>query len=130
MTEDSVPAQTPDHRDEAPSSACPSFLAAMDVIGRRWTGVIIEGVGKGYSGFGELKAYVGQIGDTMLAKRLRELESDGLVEREVEERPLRVKYTLTPAGVALAPIMNDIIAWAHRFNVAETSLAEAVDAGA
>jgi len=83
----------------------------MDVIGRRWSGLIIEAIGKGHAGFAEVSRFVPQIGDTMLAKRLRELEIDGLIEREViNGRPVRVRYSLTAAGLALLPILRDITA--------------------
>lgn len=102
--------------------ACPSFITAMDIIGRRWTGIIIEAIGQGNSGFADISRFVRHIGDTMLAKRLRELESDGLVDREVvDERPIRVCYTLTVAGLALLPILQDITSWGHAYALSEGS---------
>lgn len=106
--------------EEAVGGACPSFVTAMDIIGRRWTGIIIEAIGRDCTGFAEISRFVGHIGDTMLAKRLRELETDGLVERTVvDTRPLRVRYTLTIAGLALLPILEDITSWGHAYEAAE-----------
>ncbi|WP_166983201.1 winged helix-turn-helix transcriptional regulator [Paramicrobacterium fandaimingii] len=106
--------------EEAVEGACPSFVTAMDVIGRRWTGIIIEAIGRDCTGFADISRFVGHIGDTMLAKRLRELETDGLVERAViETRPLRVRYTLTVAGLALLPILEDIMSWGQDFATAD-----------
>lgn len=114
----------PAHQAEADGGACPSFVAAMDVIGRRWSGIIIEAIGKGNTGFADVSRFVPQIGDTMLAKRLRELETDGLIQREViDGRPLRVRYSLTVAGLALLPILRDITSWGHAYAVTEQTAA-------
>ncbi|GAB3556817.1 winged helix-turn-helix transcriptional regulator [Spelaeicoccus albus] len=111
----------PVHAEEAVGGACPSFVTAMDVIGRRWNGIIIEAIGRGNHGYAEISRFVGHVGDTMLAKRLRELEADGLVERTVEAGPpIRVTYTLTVAGSALLPILEDITSWGHAYSLAES----------
>lgn len=102
--------------DTTASGACPSFIAAMDIIQRRWSGLIIEAIGRGCTGFAEISRFIEHIGDTMLAKRLRELEDDGLVERTVAtSRPIRVEYSLTVAGLALLPILRDITEWGHAY---------------
>lgn len=114
---------TPDpaHAEEAVGGACPSFIIAMDVIGRRWTGIIIKAIGEGNAGFAEISRFVGHVGDTMLAKRLRELEADCLIERTVTPGPpVRVSYTLTVAGGALLPILDDITGWGHAYSLAES----------
>lgn len=106
--------------EEAIGGACPSFVTGMDIIGRRWTGIIIEAIGRDCTGFAEISRFVGHIGDTMLAKRLRELETDGLIEREIiETRPVRVRYTLTVAGLALLPILEDITSWGHAYRTVD-----------
>ncbi|SMH51058.1 transcriptional regulator, HxlR family [Rathayibacter oskolensis] len=110
------------HHEEAEDGACPSFIAAMDVVGRRWSGLIIEAIGRGNSGFADIGRFVAHIGDTMLAKRLRELETDGLIEREVVDgRPIRVRYSLTPAGRALQVILQDLTAWGHAYALIENA---------
>lgn len=115
----------PTHAEEAIGGACPSFITAMDVIGRRWTGIIIEAIGQGNSGFADISRFVGHIGDTMLAKRLREMEGDCLIERAVAPGPpIRVTYTLTVAGLGLLPILEDITSWGHAYSLAETPEAE------
>lgn len=114
----------PTHHAEADVGACPSFVAAMDVIGRRWSGIIIEAIGKGNTGFADVSRFVPHIGDTMLAKRLRELETDGLIQREVMDgRPIRVRYSLTVAGLALLPILRDITSWGHAYATTEQTAA-------
>ena len=102
------------------NGVCPNFVVAMDVIGHRWTALIIAGIGREGAGFAEIGRFVGGIGDTMLAKRLRELENDGLVVREVmDTRPTRVQYHLTERGGELLPILEQIAVWGHRYSAAE-----------
>lgn len=100
----------------AENEPCSSFLVTMDIIGRRWNAIIIKAIAEQCTGFAEIRRFVGHIGDTMLAKRLRELESDGLIERHIiDTRPLRVKYTLTEAGLALLPILSEITRWGRAY---------------
>jgi DNA-binding HxlR family transcriptional regulator len=52
----------------------------------------------------------------MLSQRMKELETEGLVERLVTvESPIRVSYNLTPRGVALRPVLEGIASWASEF---------------
>ncbi|MFG6476781.1 winged helix-turn-helix transcriptional regulator [Microbacterium sp. P06] len=105
--------------------ACPSFVAAMDVIGRRWSGLIIEAIGQGNIGFAEISRFIGVIGDTMLARRLRELEDDLLVVREVVDGPpVRVRYSLTERGAELLPILQQIVLWGHAHALAGSRVPE------
>ena len=97
-------------------SACPSFVAAMDIVGRRWNGLIVQALAEGCTSFSEIARYAERLSDAVLARRLRELEGDGLVERTiVDARPPAVRYTLTEAGVALAPILDSLTEWGERF---------------
>ena len=49
----------------------------------------------------------------MLSTRLGELESQGIVERRVDDcKPVRIEYALTSKGYALAPVVREIAAWA------------------
>ena len=117
------------HGEEAEEGACPSFIAAMDIVGRRWSGIIIEAIGRGNTGFADISRFITHIGDAMLAKRLRELEIDGLVQREVlGGPPIRVKYSLTVAGLALLPILQSLTSWGHDYSLAQqSSVSEFVD---
>ncbi|PPF56486.1 transcriptional regulator [Clavibacter michiganensis] len=115
----------PDSRASFDVGACPSFVAAMDVIGRRWSGLIIEAIGQGNTGFAEISRFIGVIGDTMLARRLRELEDDSLVVREVlDGPPVRVRYSLTGRGAELLPILQQIVLWGHAHALAGTRTPE------
>ena len=74
------------------------------MIGKRWTGAIVCALTEGPLRFGELGKAVPGLSDRLLSQRLRELEEEGLVEREVEAgTPVRVTYSLTEAGAELRP---------------------------
>ncbi len=93
----------------------------MDFIGRRWTGAIIRTLIGGPCRFNELLARVSGVSDRILSERLRELESLGVVKREVVPGPpVKVSYELTCSGYELEPIIAVIEAWAGKWIVLET----------
>jgi DNA-binding HxlR family transcriptional regulator len=66
--------------------------------------------------FGELGKVVPGLSDRLLSQRLRELEEEGLVQREVEAgSPVRVTYSLTDVGRDLGPSIHELKAWAKRW---------------
>ncbi len=86
------------------------------MIGKRWTGAIVFALTDGPLRFGELAKAVPGLSDRLLSRRLRELEQEGLVEREVEPgSPVRVTYSLTEAGVDLRPAITELKTWANRW---------------
>ena len=83
---------------------CPDFHAAIELIGKRWTGAIVSALAEGPLRFGELGKAVPGLSDRLLSQRLRELEEAGVVEREVEAgTPVKVSYSLTEKGADLRP---------------------------
>ena len=97
-------------------SFCTRFHRAVELVGRRWAGVIIQVLLQGKARFGELRAVIPDISDRMLAERLRELEAEGIVVRTVvPETPVRVEYSLTEKGEALAAPIDELMSWAHRW---------------
>jgi DNA-binding HxlR family transcriptional regulator len=75
------------------------YHAAVELIGRRWTGAILFALVTGPRYFRELKAAVPGISDRLLSQRLRELEAEGIVDREVHPgSPARVSYCLSKEG--------------------------------
>jgi DNA-binding HxlR family transcriptional regulator len=88
----------------------------MAIIGRRWSGLIIQAMAKGCTSFTEISTYAEKLSDASLSRRLKELEDDGLIVRSVsDERPVRVRYSLTEAGVALAPVLDMLTSWGERY---------------
>ncbi len=106
------------HGSGAPARVCPHFHAAIELIGRRWSGAILWALGESPHYFAEITAAVPGLSDRLLSRRLRELEAVGLVERSVEEgTPARVSYTLTEKGRTLVPVMGDLREWARAWKL-------------
>ncbi|MEV4550737.1 winged helix-turn-helix transcriptional regulator [Nonomuraea wenchangensis] len=100
----------------SPDSVCTRFHVAMELIGARWSGAVIHMIFKGAHRYGDIKAAIPGINDTMLARRLRELESAGLVERRVlATSPVRAEYHLTRMGEELRPALDELVTWSHKW---------------
>ncbi|GAA3569374.1 helix-turn-helix domain-containing protein [Nonomuraea rosea] len=98
------------------SSVCVRFHTALELIGARWSGALIHMIFKGAHRYADLKAAIPGINDTMLARRLRELESAGLIERRVlPTSPVRVEYHLTEMGRELRPVLDELVTWSHKW---------------
>jgi DNA-binding HxlR family transcriptional regulator len=95
---------------------CPRFHKAIELIGRRWTGAVIRVLLGGPRRFNELLAAVPGISDRLLTERLRELEAEGLIRRDVQPgSPVRVVYSLTCAGAELQVALDALGQWAERW---------------
>jgi DNA-binding HxlR family transcriptional regulator len=91
-----------------------ALMRAFDLLGKRWTGVVLGTLSGGPTGFRALARAVEGISDSMLSDRLGELTDAGLVTRTVGEGPpLSVTYALTDAGRALLPALAQISRWAE-----------------
>jgi DNA-binding HxlR family transcriptional regulator len=101
-------------------TVCPLYHQAAELIGRRWTGAIIRVLADGAVRFGDIVTAVPGISDRMLSERLKELESEGLVQRTViPEHPVRIEYRLSAKGQDLGEVMDAISAWASRWLIPE-----------
>ena len=99
-----------------PAPVCPDFHHAVELIGKRWAGAILWALADGPHYFGEICQAVPGLSDRLLSRRLRELEAEGLVAREVHEStPPRVSYALTPKGEALQPAIQELGAWDRKW---------------
>jgi len=95
---------------------CNAFHSAIELIGRRWTGAIIFLLLRSRCRFATLRDAIPDITDRMLTERLQELEQEGIVDRTViPESPIRVEYSLTAKGRALATAMDAVGDWAHKW---------------
>jgi len=108
---------------------CPRFHVAVELIGGRWTGAIISRLLAGRARYNELRAAIPEISDRMLSERLRALEGEGVLTRNVvPESPVRVEYELTAKGRALQESLDAIGKWATRWiSDADMERAEASD---
>jgi len=101
---------------EACGRADGSLMRAFDLLGKRWTGVVLGTLSGGPTGFRALARTVEGISDSMLSERLGELTDAGLVTRTVRDGPpLSVIYALTDAGRALLPSLAQISRWAEHY---------------
>ena len=95
---------------------CPRFHKAIELIGRRWTGAVVRVLLAGPRRFNELLAAVPGMSDRLLTERLRELEAENLIRREVQSGwPVRVVYSLTCAGAELQVALDALGHWAERW---------------
>ncbi len=95
---------------------CPQFHRAVELIGRRWTGVILRALMGGAVRFSDVRGSIPGLSDRLLSERLKELEAEGIVQRSVyPDTPVRVEYTLTDKGLALNQTIDAISAWAERW---------------
>jgi DNA-binding HxlR family transcriptional regulator len=101
--------------DAACLRADAALARAFDLLGKRWTGVVLGTLSGGPAGFRALARAVDGISDSMLSERLGELCDAGLVDRTVTEGPpVSVRYGLTDAGRALLPALEQITRWAEQ----------------
>jgi len=68
------------------SKMCPKYEAAIDLLGKKWTGLIIRVLLGGSKRFRDIKEQIPEMSDKMLADRLKELEALGVVKRTVYPR--------------------------------------------
>lgn len=84
----------------------------LDVIGAKWTTLVLRELLVGTRRFGQLKSALSGISPKTLADRLRTLEAQGIVTRTVyAEVPPRVEYTLTARGRSLGAIIEAMALW-------------------
>ncbi|MGZ4271875.1 MAG: winged helix-turn-helix transcriptional regulator [Solirubrobacteraceae bacterium] len=97
---------------------CPAAIA-LDVIGERWTPLIVRELLLGPRRFTDLADGLPGIGTNILTNRLAGLQEQGVVEKRTLPRPTPVAvYELTDAGRALAPVLRELRAWGARFGAA------------
>lgn len=101
------------YQDEA---FCPQYHHAVELIGRRWAGAILRAMLFGATRFSQIADAIPALSDKMLAQRLRDLEAEGLVVRDViPDTPVRIEYTLTEKGRALDTAIEALSAWADEW---------------
>lgn len=88
---------------------------ATERIGDRWTILVVDALLGGPLRFGEISEAVPGIAPNVLTKRLRQLETDGVVRSTpYSRRPLRMVYELTDAGRELAGALALLASWGRR----------------
>lgn len=98
------------------SRLCPKFEKAFQLLGKRWIGVIIRVLAERPMRFNEMAEQIPHISQKMLSDRLKELENEEIIVREVfPETPVRIEYRLTEKGHAITPVLDEVQHWADKW---------------
>ena len=88
---------------------CPKFEDAFELLGKRWTGLIIRTLLNGQKRFTDISTAIPNLSARMLTERFKELENHGIVVRTVyPETPVRIEYELTEKGRELGAVMDQV----------------------
>src|SRR3954447_21492070 len=97
------------------------LAGALDLVGERWTLLIVRELMSGPKRYTDLADGLPGIGTSLLAKRLAKLENNGVIERRLPPPPAAATvYELAPAGHELAGVLVPLITWGLRHAVPET----------
>ncbi|MEX0755464.1 MAG: helix-turn-helix domain-containing protein [Actinomycetota bacterium] len=108
--------------EDVSAPVCEHFQRAAEIIGKRWTTQIVRALLQDVTRYSRLKLAVTGISDNLLSERLKELESEGIVARDVTpDTPVRVDYRLTEKGRDLAGAIEALAGWAERWATATSA---------
>jgi DNA-binding HxlR family transcriptional regulator len=103
-----------------------SVAACADIIGAKWTAILVHDLSEGPRRFSELERACCGISPRTLSERLRALEEEEIVmRRSYPESPPRVEYELTDKGMALLPIIDAMREFGHTWMGCGHELSEA-----
>ena len=92
-----------------------AVASTLDIIGDKWSLLVIRDLFAGKSTYGELLAADERVPTNILADRLRRLEDAGIIAKSAyQERPVRFAYTLTPKGKDMGEILIAIVRWGRK----------------
>src|SRR5438128_2231786 len=96
------------------NASCGSVAACAEIIGAKWTAILVHDLSEGARRFSQLEHSCSGISPRTLSERLRALEQEGIVaRRSYPESPPRVEYALTEKGRALLPIIDAMREFGH-----------------
>jgi DNA-binding HxlR family transcriptional regulator len=102
--------------NDAEPRICEHFQRAANLIARRWNPQILGAMLDDVVRFTDIRNAIPGLSDRILSDRLKDLELEGIVTREVTpETPVRIEYRLTPRGRDLAGVIDELGAWAERW---------------
>lgn len=92
------------------------IAAAMEIIGNKWTALILRDLHEGPRRFGELESSLQGISPRTLSQRLDDLEAHNIITKECfNEVPPRVTYTLTQKGQDIVPVLQQMANWGAKY---------------
>lgn len=96
---------------------CPKFGMAFELLGKKWTGLIIYTLLTGPKRFKDITEMIPSMSDRILAERFKELEAAGIISRHVfPDIPVRIEYELTQKGKSLQPVMHEVQQWGNNWS--------------
>lgn len=100
---------------------CPRFEKAIALLSQRWTALVIYQLLLGKQRFSEIQSAIG-ISGKVLSDRLKDLEQQGIVNREViPDTPVVIEYSLTEKGHSMEPILRTIENWSQEWVKSESN---------
>jgi DNA-binding HxlR family transcriptional regulator len=92
------------------------IAAAMEIIGNKWTALILRDLTEGPQRFSVLQKSVEGVNPRTLSQRLDDLENHNIVTKAAyAEVPPRIEYTLTDKGRALIPVLQQMADWGEKY---------------
>lgn len=94
---------------------CPRFEKAISLLNQRWTALVIYQLLSGPQRFSTIQSSIG-ISGKVLSERLKDLEKEGIVKREViPDTPVIIQYSLTEKGASIEPVLRKIESWSQEW---------------
>ena len=107
-------AVTPTQNSLEPHVGC--IAAAMEIIGNKWTALILRDLSAGPRRFSDLEKSVGTINPLTLSQRLDDLEAHAIITKDAcDDSPSRPEYCLTQKGRDLIPVLQQMAAWGTKY---------------
>jgi DNA-binding HxlR family transcriptional regulator len=104
---------------------------ALDLVGDKWTLLIVRDLASGPRRFVELQRVLPGISTEQLRSRLNRMVADGMLTRKrYREVPPRVDYELTPRARDLMPVLGELARWGYEWAWGSPRASESVDLGA
>ena len=101
---------------------CQHFQRAAELVGQRWVPQVIYVLVSGPARYTAIHDAIPGISDAMLSDRLKDLEAERIITRDVEPTsPVRISYGLTERGAELATVLGELQVWAERWAIRPTS---------
>lgn len=92
------------------------IASAMQIIGNKWTALILRDLATGPKRFSELQESVAGINPRTLSQRLDDLERHAIITKQsYAEVPPRIEYTLTAKGEDLVPVLRQMATWGDKY---------------
>ena len=102
---------------QIPDAGCRIFANPVELVGRRWSAAILLAAKLEAQRFGDYRSMIPGISDRLLSQRLKELEVEHLIVRDViPSTPVQVRYRLTDKGRELVEALQPLVAWGTKWS--------------